>query len=179
MSCAFMNNVAVSVQHYVPDTMDSAQCIYTRCCTRPVVWRARAHRLLSALSLWWSRNTQLHYNIDNDVSLLQCNYQSCLLLLLPINTAKRSTPPTPTWTRLRAECARAALFVCVERLEMAESRDQSDNLGLHLRVRRHWNTETTHKWLPELLACCSSRWDTSQTQWRRIFWTRFGSSRAG
>lgn len=40
-------------------------------------------------------------------------------------------------TRPDAPCARAALFVCVERLEMAESRDQSDNLGLQTRVRRH------------------------------------------
>ncbi|KAK2856024.1 hypothetical protein Q5P01_004759 [Channa striata] len=39
----------------------------------------------------------------------------------------------PSRTRPYAARARAALFVCVEMLEMAESSDRSDNLGLQTR----------------------------------------------
>ena len=95
-----------------------------------------------------------------------------------ITTVHRGFCPLPSsWTRPDAPCGRAALFVCVERLEMAESRDQSDNLGLQMRVRRHWNTETARKWSRELLTTRSCRWDTSRTRRGRIYRTRFGFSK--
>lgn len=102
----------------------------------------------------WSASTQsllhwLHIVFQQNASfaLLQMSDWQPVIIshVFFINTVEDSARCPPPWTRLDAPRARAALFVCVERLEMAESRDQSDNLGLQTRVRRHWNTETTHK----------------------------------
>lgn len=193
-----LNKCIIYIFYNVYYSQRQIPTLLTKFITRPGWWwspRGRAGymnhprvHLLRPLSSKHTVSKYIPYHVNTNVSLMACNLKSAppSINATQPDATRRDAAPTlrapacPLFRRERASTLRAheqPLFVCVERLEMAESRDQSDNLGLQTRVRRHWYAETNRKWSRELLKICSRRWDTSRTRQKRIFGTRFGFSK--
>lgn len=102
---------------------------------------------------------------------------SCWILFLLCYTyiATQQLPLHAALSRERAWtfCALPSWAVCLcWDLEMAEIRNQSDNLGLKTRVHRHWHADTTHTWFSDLLTGLPMGY-TSDEEEKKGYFPRF------